>query len=124
VAAIWSQSTGLPALVVGRAVAPAAFSSGVAFDDVRDYLLSLPGVPDDVAAGLRTFNAEGGTLPVPVPAEHVATSPAVVDDAPATLLTTRDRSAAAVVWVEDGVLTLVAGSLDADEVLSVAGGLR
>ncbi len=31
---------------------------------------------------------------------------------------------AAVVWVDDGVVTVVAGSLDADEVLSVARGLR
>ena len=31
---------------------------------------------------------------------------------------------AAVVWVDDGVVTAVAGSLSADEVLSVARGLR
>ncbi len=39
---------------------------------------------------------------------------------PATVLETRDRTLAAVVWVDDGVVTAVAGSLDADEVLSVA----
>ena len=39
---------------------------------------------------------------------------------PATVLATRDRTLAAVVWVDDGVVTAVAGSLDADEVLSIA----
>ena len=110
--------------LVGRAVAPTAFSSGVPFETVRDYLLSLPGLPDDVAAQLRTFTADGATLPLPVPADEVNTSSAQVDGVPATVLETRDRTLAAVVWVDDGVVTAVAGSLDVDEVLSVARDLR
>ena len=39
-AAVWLESRGVPALVVARAVAPTAFSSGVPFDTARDYLLS------------------------------------------------------------------------------------
>jgi hypothetical protein len=124
VAQVWSSSAGAPALVVGRAVAPAAFSSGVPFETVRDYLLSLPGLPDDVAAQLRTFTADGATLPLPVPADEVTTSSAQVDGVPATVLETRDRTLAAVVWVDDGAVTAVAGSLDVDEVLSIANDLR
>jgi hypothetical protein len=120
----WTSSAGAPALVVGRAVAPTAFSSGVPFETVRDYLLSLPGLPAGVAAQLRTFAADGSTLPLPVPADRFTTSTAKVGGVPATVLQTRDRTLAAVVWVDDGVLTVVAGSLDSDEVLAVAGGLR
>ncbi|MGY1820841.1 hypothetical protein [Geodermatophilus sp. SYSU D00079] len=120
VAAVWSQSSGLPTLVVGRAVAPAAFTSGAPFETVRDYLLSLPGLPDDVAAQLRTFTADGSTLPLPVPADLVETSSAEVDGVPATVLTSRDQGMAGVVWVDDGVVTLVGGALGADEVLAVA----
>jgi hypothetical protein len=120
VAETWSQSAGVPSLVVGRAVAPKAYSSGVPFDTMRDYLLSLPGLPDDVAAGLRTFNADRSTLPLPVPADEVTTSSAQVDGHPATVLATRDRTMAAVVWVDDGEVTAVAGALDTDEVLSIA----
>jgi hypothetical protein len=120
VAQVWGSSAGVPALVVGRAVAPSAFSSGVPFETVRDYLLSLPGLPEDVAAELRTFTADGSILPLPVPADEVTTSSARVDGEPATVLTTRDRTLAAVVWVEDGVVTAVAGALDADEVLAIA----
>lgn len=123
-AEIWSQPAGVPALVVGRAVAPSAFSSGVPFETVRDYLLSLPGLPDDVAAELRTFTADGATLPLPVPADQVTTSSAEVDGTQATVLATRDRTMAAVVWVDAGVVTAVAGALDTDEVLAVARGLR
>jgi hypothetical protein len=124
VAQVWASPAGVPALVVGRAVAPTAFSSGVPFETVRDYLLSLPGLPDDVAAQLRTFTADGSTLPLPVPADEATTSSTEVDGVPATVLRTRDRAFAAVVWVDDGTVTVVAGSLDPDEVLAVASGLR
>jgi hypothetical protein len=121
---VWSSGSGAPALVVGRAVAPTAFSSGAPFETVRDYLLSLPGLPEDVAAQLRSFTADGSTLPLPVPADQVTTSSAEVDGVPATVLTTNDRALSAVVWVDDSVVTVVAGSLDEDEVLSIARDLR
>ena len=123
-AQVWSSGSGAPALVVGRAVAPTAFSSGARFETVRDYLLSLPGLPDDVAAQLRTFAADGSTLPLPIPKDQVTTSSATVDGRPATVLTTKDRTLAAVVWVDDSVVTVVAGSLDEDELLTIAGDLH
>lgn len=124
VAQVWPSSAGVPALVVGRAVAPTAFASGVDFETLRDYLLSLPGLPDDVAAQLRTFAGDGSTLPLPVPADEVTTSATEIGGSPATLVVSRDRTLAGVVWVEDGQVTVVAGSLDDDEVLTIARGLR
>lgn len=124
VAQIWTSTSGAPALVVGRAVAPTAYSSGVDFETVRGYLLSLPGMPEEVANQLRTFAADGSTLPLPVPSEYATTSTTDVDGAPATVLTTRDRALAAVVWVVDGQVTVVAGALDSDELLTVARTLR
>jgi hypothetical protein len=123
-AEVWSQPSGLPTLVVARAVAPSAFSSGPPFETLRDYLLSLPGFPDNLAAQLRTFTGDGSTLPLPVPADRVSTSTADVAGRTATVLTSRDQTMAAVVWVDDGVVTAVAGPLSADEVLSVARELR
>jgi hypothetical protein len=124
VAAVWSQPTGVPTLVVARVVAPRVYSSGVPFETVRDYLLSLPGLPDTLADQLRDLSADAATLPLPVPAELVTSSTADVDGVPATVLTSRDGLFAGVVWVEDGVATGVAGSLSADELLTVARGLR
>ncbi len=123
-AAIWSQPAGVPALVVGRAVAPTAFSSGVPFETVRDYLLSLPGLPDDVAARLRPLTADGSTLPLPLPPDQITTSSALVEGVAATVLETRDRTLAAVVWVDNGVVTVVAGALNPAEVLAIARDLR
>lgn len=124
VAQVWSADSGLPGLVVARAVAPTAFSSGVPFDTARDYLLDLPGMPEDVAQQLRGYSADGTTLPLPVPAGEATASETDVDGVPATLLKTRDGALTAVVWVDEGVVTAVAGTLSEDEVLSVARGLR
>src|SRR5829696_451108 len=123
-AGVWSQARGVPTLVVARAVAPTAYSSGIPFQAARDYLLSLPGLPEDVASQLRGFSGDGTTLPLPVPAELVRSSAADVNGVPATVLTSRDGTMAGVVWVEDGIVTAVAGSLSTGEVLSVARGLR
>ena len=124
VAAVWTQPTGVPTLVVARVVAPTVYSSGVPFETVRDYLLSLPGLPDGLADQLRDLSTDAATLPLPVPADLVTSSTADVGGAEATVLTSRDGLLAAVVWVEDGVMTGVAGSLSADELLSVARELR
>jgi hypothetical protein len=124
IAAIWSEGRDLPAMVVGRAVAPTAYSSGIPFETARDYLLSLPGLPENVASQLRSFTGDGTTLPLPVPAELVTTSTADVNGSPATVLASRDGTVAGVVWIEDGIVTAVAGSLSTDELLSVARGLQ
>jgi hypothetical protein len=124
VAAMWSQPTGVPTLVVARVVAPKVYSSGVPFETVKNYLLSLPGLPPGLASQLRDLSEEeDGTLPLPVPAELVTSSTADVGGRDATVLTSRDGLFAAVVWVEDGVMTGVVGTLSPDEVLSVARGL-
>ena len=121
---VWSEARGIPAMLVARAVAPTAESSGIPFATARDYLLSLPTLPDDVAAQLRRFSGDGRTLPVPVPSDEVESSEADVGGAPATVLSSRDGTMAAVVWVREGVVNAVAGSLSEDEVLAVARELR
>lgn len=122
-AAIWSPNSGVPDLMVARAVPPTVYSSGTPFETARDYLLTLPGIPESVASQLRNLTAEGTTLPLHVVSDEMRTSTADVGGAQATVLTSRRGLMSAVVWVEDGILTAVAGRLSADEVLSVARGL-
>jgi hypothetical protein len=124
IAAVWSSNSDVPALAVARVVAPTANSNGARFETARDYLLSLPGIPVEVADRLRDFSGDGTTLPLLVPADVMESSATDVGGDPATLLTSRDGAMSGVVWVEDGTVTAVAGSLSADEVLAVARGLR
>ena len=124
VAAIWTQRSGVPALVVGRAVAPSVEASGVSIEVARDYLLAMPGLSREVAEQLRPMTSDEPTLPLPLPVGLFESSRADVGGVPATVLSTRDRSLAAVVWVEGGLVHAVAGTLDPDELLAVARELR
>jgi hypothetical protein len=47
-----------------------------------------------------------------------------VNGVPATVVTSRDRALAGVVWVQDGTITALAGSVGVDELLAVARNLR
>jgi hypothetical protein len=123
IAAVWSKDSGVPTMVVARVVAPSAYSAGIPFETARDYLLTLPGLPESVASQLRSFSGDG-TLPLLVKAGRETSYTADVGGVPATVLVSRDRVLAGVVWVDDGVVTVVGGSLSADEALSVARGLR
>jgi hypothetical protein len=123
-AEVWSAGRPLPALVVARAVAPIAYSTGIPFETARDYLLSLPMLPKDIASQLRGFSGDGTTLPLFVSVDQMTSSTADVGGVRATVLAAREGTMAAVVWVNNGIITAVAGSLSADEVLPVARGLR
>ena len=93
---------------------------------LADPVVSGPGrsTQAQIWYGLRTLSSDGGTLPLPVPAEMVTSSTADVGGTEATVLTSRNGLFAGVVWVEDGVMTGVAGTLSADELLAVARDLR
>jgi hypothetical protein len=119
----WSQQSGVPTLVVAQVVAPSASSNGIPLATLRDALLSLPGLPGDVAAELRAATGDGTTLPLPVPADEFTTTSAEVSGTPATVLTSNDQTVTGVVWLDDGLVRIVAGPVDAQEVLSVADGL-
>ncbi|WP_426512316.1 hypothetical protein ACPPVO_17810 [Dactylosporangium sp. McL0621] len=124
VAVVWPSASGAPALMAGRVHAPTVDSSGIAFATARDYMLSLPGLPESVAAQLRTFAADGTTLPLIVKSGQETNATADVNGAPAIVLSLRDSTMSAVFWVSDGVVTAVAGTMSADEVLAAARGLR
>ncbi len=118
-AAMWRDG-GVVELVVARAVAPTAASSGVPFAAARDHLLSRPGLPEELAAQLGGFAGDGTTLPLPVPARLLRSERTEVRGVPASVLTSHDGALTAVVWVDDGLVTAVAGLLDRDDVLRLA----
>jgi hypothetical protein len=120
----WSAGAGIPKLGILRMAAPVASSEGVSLGTLRDYLLAQPGLPAETARQLQQIPLDGSVLPIPVPEQYATTHPTTVDGAPATEVALRDGSAAAVVWIKDGLLTAIAGSVDVDDVTGVARGLR
>ncbi|GIE77090.1 hypothetical protein Aph02nite_30400 [Actinoplanes philippinensis] len=123
-AAVWPGNSGAPALMIGRVVAPKAFSNGIPFETARDYLLSLPGLPTSVSSQLKAFTKEGGTLPLIVNQASESSFTTTVGKAPATVLSTSGGAVSAVLWVQDGFVNAVGGSLSTGEVLRVAREIR
>ncbi len=121
---VWSKGRGVPTLILARAVAPTAYSTGVPFATARDYLLSLPMLSEDIAAQLRGFTGDGTTLPLLVSGERMTSATADVNGVTATVLTSRNGVMAGVVWVDGGVVTALAGSSAPDELLAAARELR
>lgn len=124
VAAVWLSNNDVPALAIAHVVAPTTVSTGVPFATARDYLLKLPGVSPKLEQQLRDISGDGVTLPLLIPSEVLDSSTADVGGNEAIVLTSSDGAFAAVMWVHDGTITAVAGSLSADEVLAVARGLQ
>lgn len=116
----WTQRSGPPTLMVAKLTAPSVVSQGAPLPVVRDYLLSLPGIPADLAAQLQAMTGDGMTLPIPVPANLAIASQARLGNATATVVETKDRAAVAAIWASHGVVEAVAGPLSREEVLAVA----
>ena len=101
-----------------------AATDGVSLETLRSYLLSIPGIPADLASQISAITADGATVPIPVPSGVARTRTADVHGAPATVLTLRNQAGSLVVWVDSGQLNVVLGPLGDDELLDVARGLR
>lgn len=117
-------SVEIPKLTVVRMTAPSLSSQGASLVTLRDYLLEQPGLPSSVADQIRAIPADGSTLPIPVPAEYATSRSTTVNGETATLVTLRDGSAAGVVWIANGQLNAVFGTLSPEDAEAVARGLR
>ncbi len=111
--------SGVVPLAVAAVERPVATSSGATTSELESFLLSQPGVPSDLAGELRLLANPSTTLPVPVP-PGASSSTVTVDGSQAVVLTDQSRVASGAVWVGGGDVHVVAGLLDAKDLLGVA----
>lgn len=115
-----SEDTGMPTMVVATMPRPTALSSGASLSQIEAFLLSRPGIPTELADEIRLLGDLRTTLPVPVP-QGAAVRSVQVAGWPGILLADSSNSAAGVIWEDGhGMLHLVAGVLDSQDVLNVA----
>jgi hypothetical protein len=96
----------------------------VSLQELRDFLLGLPGLPAETVAQLRSISDWRTTLPIPIPADRVNWQPASFGGHPGLLLNDNSGVASAAVWQADGHLYGLAGSLTATDLQRVAATLR
>ncbi len=118
-----TSATDAPTLTVATMQRPTAVSSGASLSQIEAFLLAQPGIPPALAEEIRLIGDLRTTLPVPVPSGAAVRS-VQVSGWPGVLLSDSSNTAAAVVWEDShGMLHVVAGILDAQDVLNVAGQL-
>lgn len=112
---------GVPAVVRGEAgMLEVAVEGGPSLGQVRDALLSLPGLPPEAVAALRGIEEWETTLPLPVPLGHVVWQETTVHGRPALAFGDETGVAAALLWRDGGHFVGVGGMLPLSEARRLA----
>ncbi len=116
-AAINRLLNGSGALLI-EARSPELDATGVSAEELRDFLLSLPGIPEDTKAQLRSIGDWRNTLPVPAsPGSNL--HKVSVNGAPG--VAGRNGSGEMVLWVKNGLVFVATGpKLDEKVLLALA----
>jgi hypothetical protein len=123
----YGQGGSRAALVIGQAgelQVGVDSPRNVSLEELRDFLLGLPGIPADTAAQLRSITDWRTTLPIPIPTDQVNWRSASFGGHPGLLLNDNSGAASAAVWQADGHLYGLAGPLKATDLQRVAASLR
>lgn len=109
-----------PAFILVATRTPTVTSTGVTARQLEDYLLSVPGIPAEVASEIRAVGNPAVTIPVPIPIDLASGSSVIINGARGLLIGDSTGLGSAVVWQHNGVVDAIAGTLTVNEVLGVA----
>jgi hypothetical protein len=114
-----ASGTQVPTLGVATMPRPTARSMRASMSQIEAFLLNQPGIPAQLAEEVRLLGDLRTTLPVPVPPGASVRSVQVAGW-PGVLLADSSNAAAGVVWEDGrGMLHVVAGILDSQDLLNV-----
>lgn len=113
-------------LLVGQAgplTVEVVSAQGVTLDELRDFLLGLPGMPAELKAQLRTIQDWQTTLPLPIPVDKVSWQQTRIAGVEGLILNDNSGLGSGALFQQDGRLYGVAGGFKADEIRRVADSL-
>lgn len=115
-----SSTINLPQLIVAESTAPTVTSSHSSAKEIEDYLLKQPGITPSLAAAIRAIGDPSKTLPIPIPVEYATSSKVQVQGVDGLALGDNTGLGAAVIWIKNGVVYGVAGTLKQDAIVGIA----
>lgn len=114
----------LPKLVIVQMKAPIVTSNGPSVKEYEQALLGLPGIPEDLKAGIRAIGDPSSTLPVPVPTSLAASRTVDINGADGLAIGDNTGIGSGVVWQKDGMVYAVGGTLKEGKVLAIARSMK
>ncbi len=115
-----AAGTDVPTLGVATMRRPTATSTGASMTEIEAFLVDQPGISPGLAEEVRLLGDLSTIFPVPVPPGASVRSVRVAGW-PGVLLADSSNAAAGVVWEDGrGMLHVVAGILDPQDVMHVA----
>jgi hypothetical protein len=111
---------GLPQLVVAATTAPVATSSQVTVKQLEDYLIAQPGISAELKAAIKAIGDPSTTLPVPIPVEFATSSSVTVQGVRGIALGDNTGVGAGVIWVKNGVVYGVVGTVKKSDAEDIA----
>ena len=111
---------GLPQMVVAATTAPVATSSQVTVKQLEDYLIAQPGISAELKAAIKAIGDPSTTLPVPIPVQFATSSAVTIQGVQGIALGDNTGVGAGVIWVKNGVVYGVVGTIKKSDAEDVA----
>ena len=110
----------LPQLIVGETTAPVATSSQVTVVQFENYLLSQPGISPELKAAIKAIGDPSTTLPIPIPVQFATSSTVTIQGVQGLALGDNTGVGAGAIWIKNGVVYGVVGTIKLDDAVNVA----
>jgi len=113
-----------PTLIIGQMKAPHVATTGVSVQQLRDYLLTLPGVSSRLANEVRALGDPTATLPIPVLIDRTYAHTVTVQGVQGLAIGDSTGLGSGVVWEKDGIVYGAGGPLTEDQIMSIVQSLH
>lgn len=110
----------LPQLIVVESSAPVATSTQVTVKQLEDYILAQPGLSPELRAAMKAIRDPSTTLPIPVPVAYATSTTVTVQGVRGVALGDNTGVGAGVIWVKNGVVYAVVGTVKQSDAIDVA----
>lgn len=118
-----SNDVNLPQLVVAESAAPSVTSTQVSVQQLESYILQLP-ISPELAGAIKAIQHPDRTLVIPVPVKFASSENVTVQGVQGVALGDNTGVGSGVIWVKNGVVYVVAGTIKKQDALDIANNLK
>jgi hypothetical protein len=91
---------------------------------LEDYILAQPGITTELKNAVKALGDPSTTLLIPVPVQYATATQITVQGVPGVALGDNTGVGSGVVWVKNGFVYVVAGSIKQTDAVGIANNLK